>query len=192
MGVFRRGLWARGAVAILLLLGNAPTWHWHPQPRHCWNSSGERRVVADARGAEGRGGQCAGWLPGLGTTTVPAEPISRGAGCVCTLCCPGRFASRVMPQMSMRRARSRAPVWILVHAITSPCASQKVECERCPSLGFVTPEGLRLMRKSCPHKSLGPSLPTQALLSCPEQQAPALLPVVLFIAGHRKVLPVGS
>lgn len=137
-------------------------------------------------------GQCAGWLPGLGTTTVPPEPISRGAGCVCTLCCPGRFASRVMPQMSMCRAHSRAPVWILVHAITSPCALQKVECERCPSLGFVTPEGLRLMRKSCPHKFLGPSLPTQALLSCPEQQAPALLPVVLFIAGHRKVLPVGS
>lgn len=76
-----------------------------------------------------------------------------------------------------------SPVWILVQAITSPCALQKVEYEHCPSLGFMTPEGLRLMRKSCPPRPLGPSLPTQALLSCSEQQAPALLPVVFLLWG---------
>lgn len=74
----------------------------------------------------------------------------------------------------------------LVQAITSPCALQKAECEHCPSLGFMTPEGLRLMGKSCPARPLGPSLPTQALLGCPEQQAPALLPVVFLLWGIEK------
>lgn len=96
------------------------------------------------------------------------------------------FAARVMPRMSMCRAHSPAPVWILVQAITSPCALQKVECEHCSSLGSMTPEGLRLMRNSCPPRPLGPSLPTQALLGCPEQQAHALLPVVFLLWGTEK------
>lgn len=53
-------------------------------------------------------------------------------------------------------------------------------------IGFMTPEGLRLMGKSCPARPLGPSLPTQALLGCPEQQAPALLPVVFLLWGIEK------
>lgn len=121
------------------------------------------RVAVDAPGAEG---QCIGWLLGLGATMVPAEPTSTGARCVGTLCCLGMFASRVKPQLAMSRAHSNAPGWILVQAITSPCALHKAKCGHCPSLGFTTPEGLRLMRKSCPPRPLGPSLPTQSSKLC--------------------------
>lgn len=96
------------------------------------------------------------------------------------------FAARMMPQMSVCRAHSHAPVWILVQAITSPCALQKAECEHCPSLGY--PEGLRLMRKSCPPRPLGPSLPAQALLPVVFLLWGIEKPFLLVLKGYRLVL----
>lgn len=160
--------WAVGAVGhprVLLLLGECFSLALAPTATSLLEFQQQAPCGCRCFWSRRARGQCLGWLLGLGTTTVPAQPISRGAGCVCTLCCQGRFVSRVMPLMSMC---SHAPVWMLVQAITSPYVLQKVECERCPSLGFMTPEGLRLMRKSCPPRPLGPSLLAQSsrLLPC--------------------------
>lgn len=147
--------WAVGAVGAvghpgaLLLLGNAPTWHWHPQPV----TAGIPAVWLWMLLKQRVRGQCFGWLLELGAPILPAQPISRGAGCVCTLCCQGNATDiHVQPCPSVDFGPGNHIPLCFVSI--------------CPSLGFMTPEGLRLMRKSCPPRPCSAAQSSRLLHCC--------------------------